>query len=53
VSRRRDAQFEAHIARLKNRRLGVVTPPAKAGLGRTIADAAAKLRTSGDIAPTM
>jgi len=49
ATRRRNAQFAAHLARLRDRRLGAAAPPPRAGRDRLIADAAAKLRTSGEV----
>jgi hypothetical protein len=50
LTRRRADAYAAHLRRLKDRRLGVTAAPARAERDKTIAAAAAKLRTLGDIA---
>jgi len=50
LTRRRADAYAGYLRRLKDRRLGVSTAPARAERDKTIAAAAAKLRTSGDIA---
>jgi DNA polymerase elongation subunit (family B) len=44
LTRRRNLGFAAHLARLRNKRLGTVTAPSRADREKTIAAAAAKLR---------
>jgi len=46
LTKQRAKLYSLHLARLKNRRMGVVTAPPRAERARTITDAAAKLRTS-------
>jgi len=53
LTRRRNLQFAAHLRRLRDLRLGAPSSPAKADHGRTIAEAAAKIRTSGEIVVSM
>ena len=50
LTRRRADAYAGYLRRLKDRRLGVATAPARAERDKTIAAAAAKLRTTGDIA---
>jgi DNA polymerase elongation subunit (family B) len=47
IARRQLAQYAAHLARLKDRRLGVVAAPPRAGRAAAVAAAAARLRPTG------
>jgi DNA polymerase elongation subunit (family B) len=49
LTRRMKLAFAAYLVRLKNKRLGKPSPPSKTETKKTIAEAANKLRVSGEI----
>lgn len=49
LTRRRAVAFTKYVTRLKDKRLGVSAVPTKVERGKMIAEAAAKLRTSGEV----
>lgn len=53
LTRRRNAQYAAHLHRLRDRRLGAPAPPSKADRARLVTEAAAKMRVSGEIEVTL
>jgi DNA polymerase elongation subunit (family B) len=49
LTRKMKAGFATHLARLKDKRLRVVAAPSRTEVKKTISDAAAKLRVSGEV----